>query len=144
MKTSAMSDYNRGAKAYWAVMVVAGSAACVWAVQGCASLNAMQWAEFAGLLSLVILASSNPVRIPSTNSSVTATILSHFLRSYSWRPAGNLIGWSTRLSVHGEQLNARPVGSRARDDGRDSLYRRQTHSILVLNALVSLLKIRWE
>jgi diguanylate cyclase (GGDEF)-like protein/putative nucleotidyltransferase with HDIG domain len=79
MKTIAMSDYNRRAKAYWSVMVVAGSAAFVWAVQRSASLNAMQWAEFAGLLSLVILASSNPIRIPNTNSSFTASDTFTFL-----------------------------------------------------------------
>src|SRR5713226_5809274 len=72
MKLIEMSDYNRAAKTYWIVMVVAGASAFVWAAQRSLSLTPAQWAQFAGLLGLVILAASNPIRIPSTNSSITA------------------------------------------------------------------------
>src|SRR6266849_7595508 len=72
MKLIEMSDYNRAAKTYWVVMVCAGAAVFVWALQRCVSLSPVQWAEFAGLLGLVILAGSNPIRIPNTKSSFTA------------------------------------------------------------------------
>lgn len=72
MKLIDMSDYNRAAKTYWIVMVVAGASVFTWAVQHCFSLNRIQWAEFAALLSLVILAGSFPIRIPGTRSSFTA------------------------------------------------------------------------
>jgi diguanylate cyclase (GGDEF)-like protein/putative nucleotidyltransferase with HDIG domain len=72
MKLIDMSDYNRPARTYWTVMVIAGASVFVWAAQRCFSLSGMQWAGFAGLLSLVILAGSNPIRIPNTRSSFTA------------------------------------------------------------------------
>src|SRR6266852_2963440 len=72
MKLIEMSDYNRAAKTYWVVMVCAGAAVFVWALQRCVSLSPIQWAEFAGLLGLVIFAGSNPIRIPNTKSSFTA------------------------------------------------------------------------
>src|SRR2546423_298930 len=74
-----MTDSRRAAKVYWYAMVFAGAAACVWAAQRLGSLTSMQWAEFAVLLSLVILASSHPIRIPNTNSSFTASDTFTFL-----------------------------------------------------------------
>ena len=67
-----MSDYNCAAKTYWAVMVIVGAGVFVWALQHCFALSSIQWAEFAGLLSLVMVAGSNPIRIPNTKSSFTA------------------------------------------------------------------------
>jgi diguanylate cyclase (GGDEF)-like protein/putative nucleotidyltransferase with HDIG domain len=67
-----MSDFNRPARTYWCVMVVVGLAVFAWAVLNIGDLSAIEWAEFAGLLSLVVLAGSNPIRIPNTNSSFTA------------------------------------------------------------------------
>ena len=72
MKLIEMSDYNRAAKTYWTVMVIAGASVFAWAALHCFSLSPVQWAAFAGLLSLVILAGSNPIRIPNTRSSFTA------------------------------------------------------------------------
>ena len=71
MKLIEMSDYNRAAKTYWALMVLAGSTAFVWAAVRCASLSTVQWATFAGLVSFVMVAGSNPIRIPNTRSSFT-------------------------------------------------------------------------
>lgn len=71
MKLNHMSDYNRAAKTYWFVMVIAGAAVFAWTLFQATVLTPMQWAEFAGLLSLVILTSANPIRIPNTNSSFT-------------------------------------------------------------------------
>jgi diguanylate cyclase (GGDEF)-like protein/putative nucleotidyltransferase with HDIG domain len=72
MKLIDMSDYDRAAKTYWIVMVIAGTIVFAWAAQHCFSLAGLQWAGFAGLLLLVILAGSNPLRIPNTKSSFTA------------------------------------------------------------------------
>jgi diguanylate cyclase (GGDEF)-like protein/putative nucleotidyltransferase with HDIG domain len=72
MKLIEMSDYNRAAKTYWAVMVFAGAAVFVWALQRCAVFSPIQWAEFGGLLGLVILAGSYPISIPNTKASFTA------------------------------------------------------------------------
>jgi diguanylate cyclase (GGDEF)-like protein/putative nucleotidyltransferase with HDIG domain len=93
MKLIHMSDYNRAAKTYWAVMVVAGATVFAWALTQVVSLTPWQWAEFAGLLSLVILASSNPIRIPNTNSSFTAGDTFTFLAIlFLGVPAAILIG----------------------------------------------------
>jgi len=72
MKLIEMSDYNRAAKTYWTVMVIAGAGLFGWAIQSCFSLSRMQWVGFAGLLTLVVLAGLNPIRIPNTRSSFTA------------------------------------------------------------------------
>src|SRR6266478_163328 len=72
MKLIEMSDYNRSAKTYWTVMVIAGASVFVWAIRHSFGFSAPQWAGFAGLLSLVILAGSYPIRIPNTKSSFTA------------------------------------------------------------------------
>src|SRR5216684_3019177 len=79
MKLIDMSDYNRAAKTYWSFMVSAGAVVFVWAIQRCLKLSAIQCAEFAALLGLVILASSHPIRIPNTNASFTAGDVFTFL-----------------------------------------------------------------
>src|SRR5258706_16376916 len=53
-------------------MVIGGAIVFGLAPERCFSCSGIQWAEFAGLLSLVILAGSNPIRIPNTRSSFTA------------------------------------------------------------------------
>src|SRR5260370_654294 len=93
MKLIEMSDYNRAAKTYWVVMVCAGAAVFVWALQRCVSLSPIQWAEFAGLLGLVTVAGSNPIRIPNTKSSFTAGDAFTFLTVlFLGVPAAVLIG----------------------------------------------------
>lgn len=93
MKLIDMSDYNRAARAYWSIMVLAGGCVAVWALSRCVGLTPMQWAEFAGLLTLVVIASSYPIRIPSTNSSFTASDVFTFLTCLILGvPAAVLIG----------------------------------------------------
>ena len=93
MKLINLSDYGRVAKTYWFVMVLAGASVCVWALQRVGNLAPMQWAEFAALLSLVILASSHPIRIPNTNSSFTASDTFTFLTVlFLGVPAAILVG----------------------------------------------------
>jgi diguanylate cyclase (GGDEF)-like protein/putative nucleotidyltransferase with HDIG domain len=72
MRLIEMSDYNRPARTYWTVMVLAGAGVFVWAMLRCFSLSPTQCAGFAGLIALVIVAGSYPVRIPGTKSSFTA------------------------------------------------------------------------
>jgi diguanylate cyclase (GGDEF)-like protein/putative nucleotidyltransferase with HDIG domain len=79
MKLTEMSDYNRAAKTYWTVMVIAGVAVFAWALRHCFGFSPTEWAGFSGLLALVILAASNPIRIPNTRSSFTAGDVFTFL-----------------------------------------------------------------
>jgi diguanylate cyclase (GGDEF)-like protein/putative nucleotidyltransferase with HDIG domain len=72
MKLIEMSDYNRPARTYWTVMVLVGGSVFVWAALRCFSLSPTHWVGFAGLIGLVILAGSYPIRIPNTKSSFTA------------------------------------------------------------------------
>jgi diguanylate cyclase (GGDEF)-like protein/putative nucleotidyltransferase with HDIG domain len=67
-----MSDYNRAAKSYWAAMVVTGALVLLWALYQCLAFTTVEWAQFLVLLALVAAAGSYPIRIPNTNSSVTA------------------------------------------------------------------------
>src|SRR5882672_9659388 len=79
MKLIEMSDYNRAAKTYWTVMVIAGAGVFAWAIRHCFGFSSTDWAGFSGLLALVILAGSNPIRIPNTRSSFTASDVFIFL-----------------------------------------------------------------
>jgi len=93
MKLIDISDYNRPAKTYWFVMVIAGAGVFAWATQHCFSLSRIQGVGFAGLLLLVILAGSNPIRIPNTKSSFTAGDVFIFLGVlFLGIPAAILIG----------------------------------------------------
>ncbi len=93
MKLIDMSDYNRAARAYWSTMVLAGGIVVVWALVRCMGLTSLQWSEFAAFLALVVIASSYPIRIPSTNSSFTASDVFTFLTCLILGvPAAVLIG----------------------------------------------------
>ena len=59
MKLIDLSDYNRPARIYWTVMVVAGAGVFGWAVTGCFRLSSNQGAGFAGLLALVVFGRIN-------------------------------------------------------------------------------------
>lgn len=67
-----MSDYNGAAKIYWSVMVGAGLLTGAWGFYNCLSFTSIEWGEFIALLSLVLITSSYPIRIPNTTASVTA------------------------------------------------------------------------
>ena len=66
-----MSDYNRAARIYWSVMVAAGALTGAWALFQCLAFNAVEWAQFLSLLSLIIVTGCYPIRIPGTTASVT-------------------------------------------------------------------------
>jgi diguanylate cyclase (GGDEF)-like protein/putative nucleotidyltransferase with HDIG domain len=87
-----MSDYNRPAKTYWAIMVVAGSLTGVWALYHCLDFNQDEWTKFLTLLALVIIAGAFPVRIPNTNATITAGDTFTFLGViFLGAPAGVLL-----------------------------------------------------
>jgi diguanylate cyclase (GGDEF)-like protein/putative nucleotidyltransferase with HDIG domain len=67
-----MSDYNSAAKIYWSVMVAAGLLTGAWGFYHCLTFTPAQWGQFIALLSLVLITSSYPIRIPNTTASVTA------------------------------------------------------------------------
>ncbi len=67
-----MSDYNGAARIYWSVMVVAGLLTGAWGFYNCLSFNSIEWGEFIALLTLVLITSSYPIRIPNTTASITA------------------------------------------------------------------------
>lgn len=93
MKSIAMTDYNRPAKAYWIVMVLAGASTCGWAIYHCLTLSPIQWIQFAALVGMAIIAGSNPIRIPNTDSSFTAGDVFTFLAAlFLGVPAAILIG----------------------------------------------------
>lgn len=93
MKLIEMSDYNRAAKAYWAVMVVSGALSCAWALYQSLAFTTMEWAQFAVLIGLVFAAGSYPIRIPNTTASVTAGDSFIFLSVlFLGVPAGILVG----------------------------------------------------
>jgi len=95
MKLIEMSDYNRAAKTYWTIMVIAGASVIGWAIRHTFGFSPAQWAGFAGLLSLAILAGSNPIRIPNTKSSFTAGDVFIFLGiMFLGIPAAIVIGVS--------------------------------------------------
>src|ERR1041384_4177607 len=79
MKLIDMSDYNRAAKAFWGLMVVAGSVVFGWSIKACWHLTPNQSVQLATLLLLVAITSWYPIRIPSTNSSFTASDVFTFL-----------------------------------------------------------------
>jgi diguanylate cyclase (GGDEF)-like protein/putative nucleotidyltransferase with HDIG domain len=79
MKLIEMSDYNRPARVYWAVMVGVGATLLTWAIDRCFSLSLSQLAGLAGILSLIVLSGSQPIRIPNTRSSFTASEVFIFL-----------------------------------------------------------------
>src|SRR5256885_15506536 len=88
-----MSDYNRPARIYWSVMVAAGTLTGIWGLSQCLAYNARQWAELLALLSLVVLTSSYPIRIPNTKASVTAGGAFMFFRVFVFGvPAGPPLG----------------------------------------------------
>lgn len=66
-----MSDYGRAARLYWLLLVALGTLAGAWALSHCLGFTPLQWEQFLALLSLVIVVSSYPIRIPNTSAHLT-------------------------------------------------------------------------
>src|SRR5712691_6668494 len=79
MKLIEMSDYNRGARAYWWVITLAGACAFGWSVYDLLRLNRSQLLAVLALAMIVYLAGLFPIRVPSTQVSITPNDLFVFL-----------------------------------------------------------------
>lgn len=108
-----MADYNPSALIYWLAVVITGGAATAWALVNLVSLNRTQWFQFAALLIVVGLFSSQPIRIPGAKAVVSASDAFIFLAVLTLGiPAAIILGvvdnfigvmhaskrWSSRLS----------------------------------------------
>lgn len=100
MKSIEMSDYNRAAKGYWFAVVTLGAITLLWALVQCAvTFTVVEWARFLALLSLVVIASTYPIRIPNTQTSFTATDAFTFLGIiFLGVPAGVILGVADLLT----------------------------------------------
>jgi diguanylate cyclase (GGDEF)-like protein/putative nucleotidyltransferase with HDIG domain len=94
MKSIEMSDYNRAAKGYWFAVVALGAITFLWALVQCAAtFTPVEWGRFLALLSIVVIASAYPIRIPNTQTSFTATDAFTFLGIvFLGVPAGVILG----------------------------------------------------
>ncbi len=72
MKFIDMSDYSRGARAYWFALVAFGAPVGAWGFYQCLWFTPAQWAQLLVLASFVVISSLKPIRIPNTTASVTA------------------------------------------------------------------------
>ncbi len=98
MKLIDISDYPRAAKTYWCAMVAAGAVVFVWAAMQLGHFTSLQWGEFAALMLVVVLASSQPIRIPGTSASFTASDTFTFLTVvFLGVPAAVLVGAADAL-----------------------------------------------
>jgi putative nucleotidyltransferase with HDIG domain len=66
-----MSDYNRGARAFWWVTTLAGGLAVGGAVAGVARLPRVGLLEVVALMAVVYLAGLRPIRLPGTQAIIT-------------------------------------------------------------------------
>lgn len=99
MKFIEMSDYNRAAKGYWFAVVALGAITLLWALLQCAAFTLVEWGHFLALLSLVVIASTHPIRIPNTQTSFTATDAFTFLGIiFLGVPAGIILGVADLLT----------------------------------------------
>src|SRR5437899_12772670 len=74
-----MSDYNRGARAYWWTITLAGVCAFGWSLYGLLRLNRSQLLAVLALAMIVYLAGLYPIRVPSTQVSITPNDIFVFL-----------------------------------------------------------------
>jgi diguanylate cyclase (GGDEF)-like protein/putative nucleotidyltransferase with HDIG domain len=87
MQIIGMSDYNRGARVYWWAITLAGACTVCWAVAGVLRLNQSQLLAVLGLAMIVYLAGLFPIRVPSTQVSITPNDTFIFLTALFLGPA---------------------------------------------------------
>jgi diguanylate cyclase (GGDEF)-like protein/putative nucleotidyltransferase with HDIG domain len=73
MKRIGPADFNSATQAYWLATVFSGVAVLVWALFNSLLLGRAHLFEFIGLLILICITSSNPLRIPGTKAVVSAS-----------------------------------------------------------------------
>jgi diguanylate cyclase (GGDEF)-like protein/putative nucleotidyltransferase with HDIG domain len=92
MRLIEMKDYNRSASAYWWTTTLAGAVALGYAAAGLAGLDRDGLLEVALLVAVVYLAGLHPIRIPGTQSVITASDIFIFLAAlFLGAPAATLV-----------------------------------------------------
>src|SRR6185369_7944246 len=71
MRLIDMSDYNRGARAYWLTTTLVGAMALGWAVAGVLRFDTEGALGVSGLTTIVFLCGLRPILIPGTKTSIT-------------------------------------------------------------------------
>jgi len=87
-----MSDYNRGARAYWWATTLVGAAAFACAVTGVVKLDQNGRLGMGLLVSVVFLTGFRPITVPGTKSSITPGDIFVYLAALFWgAPAATLV-----------------------------------------------------
>ena len=95
-----MSDYNRGARAYWWVTTVSGAVAVCSAIVGLVRMDQLRVLEVVALMAVVYLAGLRPVRVPSTQVIITPGDIFIFLSAlFFGAPAATLVGVTDACSA---------------------------------------------
>jgi diguanylate cyclase (GGDEF)-like protein/putative nucleotidyltransferase with HDIG domain len=94
-----MSDYNRGARAYWWSTTSIGALAFGYAVFGVLGLNINGQLGVAALIAVVFFAGLRPITIPGTKTSITPGDIFVFLTALFWgAPAATLVAATDALA----------------------------------------------
>jgi diguanylate cyclase (GGDEF)-like protein/putative nucleotidyltransferase with HDIG domain len=95
-----MSDYNRGARAYWWLSTAGGAIAVCSAVVSLVRMDQLKVLEVSALMAVVYLAGLRPVRVPSTQVIITPGDIFIFLSAlFLGAPAATLVGVTDAFSA---------------------------------------------
>jgi diguanylate cyclase (GGDEF)-like protein/PAS domain S-box-containing protein len=95
-----MSDYNRGARAYWWAATLAGAFTLCWAVGRVLHLNGVALLQVVALMGAVVLTGLRPIRVPGTITSITPCDLFVFLTALGYgAPAATLVAVTDAFAV---------------------------------------------
>ncbi|MFL6278220.1 MAG: HD domain-containing phosphohydrolase [Blastocatellia bacterium] len=95
-----MSDYNRGARAYWWLTTLGGAVAVVGAVVSLVRMDQVRGLEVVALMVVVFLAGLRPVRVPSTQVIITPGDIFMYLSAlFLGAPAATLVGVTDAFSA---------------------------------------------
>ncbi|HVF91233.1 MAG TPA: HD domain-containing phosphohydrolase [Blastocatellia bacterium] len=95
-----MSDYNRGARAYWWATTFLGALTIGFALTGVLRLNKAGMFEVAAVMAVVYLAGLFPIRIPGTHSMITPVDIFIFLAAtYLGASAATLVAVTDAFTV---------------------------------------------
>src|ERR1043165_1661478 len=95
-----MSEYNRGARAYWWLTTVGGAVAVAGAVVSLARMDQVRGLEVVALMVVVFLAGLRPVRVPSTQVIITPGDIFMYLSAlFLGAPAATLVGVTDAFSA---------------------------------------------
>ncbi|MCI0487104.1 MAG: EAL domain-containing protein [Blastocatellia bacterium] len=79
-----MSDYNRGARAYWWTVLILGALALVYGVVGVLRLERVEFIGAVALMAVGFLVGLRPICIPGTKTSITPGDIFMFLAMLFW------------------------------------------------------------